>query len=175
MVNFIEFIISKPEKKGRSEIAYALDHNYWDRRIGQLVLSMMVDKWGPEVCKIGLEENYYIQNKQEIFQFNGKELEQFSATVRLKNISSSFILKKVGFEPVLADKSIDFENKVYDLPPLDNLLNYCEKLEDFINQFNDIGDIEASKLYTQENDKNFTFCINADGRIRFHYKKNIKY
>ncbi|CAG8627412.1 30295_t:CDS:2 [Gigaspora margarita] len=137
----------------------------------------MVNEWGPEVRRIGLGENLNIQNKQkiqEIFQFNGKELEQFSATVRPKNVSSLYILKKVGFEPVLVDKSIDFENKGYDLPPLDNLLNYCEKFEEFINKLNYTGDIEASKLYTQENDKNFTFCINADGRIRFHYKKNIK-
>ncbi|CAG8475105.1 35719_t:CDS:2 [Gigaspora margarita] len=175
--NFIGFIISKPEKKGRSEIVYALSYKYWNRGIGQSVLSKIVNKWGSKVRRIGLGENLNIQNKQkiqEIFQFNGKELEQFSATVRPKNVSSWCILKKVGFEPVLADVSIDFENKGYDLPPLDNLLNYCKKFEEFINKLNYTGDIEASKLYTQENDKNFTFCINADGRIRFHYKKNIK-
>ncbi|CAG8673705.1 29991_t:CDS:2, partial [Gigaspora margarita] len=100
--NFIGFIISKPEKK-------------------------MVNEWGSKVRRIGLGENLNIQDKQkihEIFQFNGKELEQFSTIVRPKNVSSWCILKKVGFEPVLADKSIDFENKDYDLPLLDNLLNY---------------------------------------------------
>ncbi|CAG8853806.1 41384_t:CDS:2, partial [Gigaspora margarita] len=55
------------------------------------------------------------------------------------------------------DESIDFENKGYDLPSLDNLPNYCEKLEEFINKLNDIGDMVAGKLYTQENDKTFTF------------------
>ncbi|CAG8768180.1 27719_t:CDS:2, partial [Dentiscutata erythropus] len=120
--NFIGFIISKPKKKGRSEIAYALSHKYWDRGIGQSVLSKM--------------------------------LEQFSATVRPKNVSSWCIRKKVGFEPVLADESINFENKGYDLLLLDNLLNYCKNFEEFINKLNYTGDIEASKLYTQENDKN---------------------
>ncbi|CAG8851863.1 25920_t:CDS:1, partial [Gigaspora margarita] len=76
---------------------------------------------------------------------------------RPKNVSSWSILKKVGFEPVLAEVSIDFENKGYDLPPLDNLLNYCKKLEELINKLNYIGDIVAGKLYTQENDKTFTF------------------
>ncbi|CAG8788465.1 3892_t:CDS:1, partial [Racocetra persica] len=47
------------------------------------------------------------------------------------------------FEPVLEDISIDFKNKGYDLPPLDNLLNYCEKLEEFINELNYTADIEA--------------------------------
>ncbi|CAG8852974.1 20298_t:CDS:2, partial [Gigaspora margarita] len=45
-------------------------------------------KIGPEVCRIGLKENLAIQNKQkiqEIFQFNGKELEQFNAIARPKN------------------------------------------------------------------------------------------
>ncbi|CAG8775323.1 5829_t:CDS:1, partial [Gigaspora margarita] len=54
-----------------------------------------------------------------------------------------------------------------------NLLNYCEKLEEFINKLNYIGDIVAGKLYTQENNKTFTFSKNADGRIRFHYEKNL--
>ncbi|CAG8829797.1 15005_t:CDS:2, partial [Dentiscutata erythropus] len=121
-----EYLIGQP--KGAltilDEYAYTLYREYWNRGIGQSVLSKMVDEWGPEVRRIGLGENLYIQNKQEIFQFNGKELEQFRATVRPKNVSSWSILKKVGFEPVLADKSIDFENKGCDLPPLDNLLNY---------------------------------------------------
>ncbi|CAG8671931.1 19219_t:CDS:2, partial [Racocetra persica] len=64
----------------------------------------------------------------------------------------------------------DFDDKGYDLPSLDNLLKYCEKLETIINKFYYNGDIEAGKLYTQEN---FTFSKNIDGRIRFHYEKTI--
>ncbi|CAG8846192.1 35510_t:CDS:2, partial [Gigaspora margarita] len=149
--NFIEFILSKPipKKNGKSEIVYALSDKYWRKGIGYSVLNKMVNEWGPE-------------NKQKIqenFQFNGKELEQFNA-IAPKNISSWSIFKKVGFEPVLADESIDFENKGYDLLPLDNLLNYCEKLEEFINKLNYTENIVAGKLYTQENDKTFTFCKN---------------
>ncbi|CAG8627607.1 36469_t:CDS:2, partial [Racocetra persica] len=85
------FIISKPEEKeGRSEIAYALSSKYWNKGIGQSVLSKIVEVWGPEVCK---------------------ELEQFRATVRPINISSWNILEKAGFEPVQADISINFEDK----------------------------------------------------------------
>jgi hypothetical protein len=51
---------------------------------------------------------------------------------------------------VLAYILINFENKGYDFPPLDNLLNYCEKLEEFINELDYTGDIEVGKLYTQE-------------------------
>ncbi|CAG8760357.1 14159_t:CDS:1, partial [Racocetra persica] len=47
------------------------------------------------------------------------------------------------FKPVLANISIDFEIKSYNLLPLDNLLNYYEKLEEFINELNYTGDIEA--------------------------------
>ncbi|CAG8791755.1 45525_t:CDS:2, partial [Gigaspora margarita] len=135
------FILSKPipKKNGKSEIVYALSDKYWGRGIGYSVLRKMVNEWGPEV----------------------KELEQFNATARPKNVSSWSILKKVGFEPVLADESIDFENKGYDLLPLDNLLNYCEKLEKFINKLNYTENIVAGKLYTQENNKTFTFCKNV--------------
>ncbi|CAG8738193.1 9987_t:CDS:1, partial [Racocetra fulgida] len=99
---------------------------------------------------------------QEIFQFNGKELDQFYTTVRPLNVGSWYILEKVGFEPVQAEVLIDFESKGYDLPSLDNLLKYCEKLEEFIDKLYYNKDIEASKLYIQENDKKFTFCKNAD-------------
>ncbi|CAG8819409.1 7899_t:CDS:2, partial [Gigaspora margarita] len=136
--NFIGFILSKPipKKSSISEIVYALSDKYWRRGIGHSVLRKMI---------------------QENFQFNGKELEQFNATARPKNVSSWSILKKVGFEPVLAEVSIDFENKGYNLLPLDNLLNYCKKLKEFINKLSYIGDIVAEKLYSQENDKTFTF------------------
>ncbi|CAG8810323.1 10812_t:CDS:1, partial [Racocetra fulgida] len=70
--NFIGFILSKPipRKKGKSEIVYTLSKKYWDRGIGQSVLSKMVTVWGPEVRKIGLGENLKQQEIQEIFQFN---------------------------------------------------------------------------------------------------------
>ncbi|CAG8790311.1 28595_t:CDS:1, partial [Racocetra persica] len=91
--NFIGFILSKPklEKKGRSEIVYALSQKYWGNSIRHSVLSKMVNEWGPEVHRIGLGENFDKQNNQriqEIFQFNGKELEQFYTTVRPINITS---------------------------------------------------------------------------------------
>ncbi|CAG8708893.1 722_t:CDS:2, partial [Racocetra fulgida] len=137
-----EYQIGQP--KGRSEIVYALSQKYWGNGIGHLVLSKMVNEI------------------QEIFQFNGKGLEQFYTTVRPINITLWSILEKVGFKPVQAKVSIDFESKGYDLPPLDNLPKYCEKLEEFIGKlyFND--NIESDKLYIQENDKKFTFCKNAD-------------
>ncbi|CAG8722646.1 12829_t:CDS:1, partial [Racocetra fulgida] len=165
--DFIGFILSKPksEKKGNSEIVYALSQKYWGKGIGHSVLSKMVNEWGPEVRKIGLRESFDKQNKkkiQEIFQFNGKELEKFCTTVRPINVSSWYILEKVGFEPSRAEISINFDDKGYDLPTLDNLLNYCDKLEEFINILYNNGVIEADKLYTQENDKKFTFCKNAD-------------
>ncbi|CAG8693314.1 17189_t:CDS:2 [Dentiscutata erythropus] len=149
---FIGFIISKPEKKDRSEIAYALYCEYWNRGIGQSVLSKMVDEWGPEVCRIGLGENLYIQNKQEIFQFNGKELEQFRATVRPINVSSWSILKKVGFEPVLADKLIDFENKstqiLTEKIKLDNKLDPYISIKDQIaHRFKNIKVYAVSAKY----------------------------
>ncbi|CAG8702781.1 13409_t:CDS:2, partial [Racocetra fulgida] len=115
--NFIGFIISKPEEKeGRSEIAYALSSEYWNKGIGQSVLSKIVEVWG-------------------------KELEQFRATVRPIN--------KAGFEPVQADISINFEDKGYELPSLDNenSLKYCKKLEYFINDLYLKEKIEAGKLY----------------------------
>ncbi|CAG8569699.1 6279_t:CDS:1 [Cetraspora pellucida] len=174
--NFIGFILSKPEKKSRSEIVYALSQKYWNKGIGYSVLSKMVNEWGPEVHRIGLGENLDKQNNQriqEIFQFNGKELEQFYTTVRPKNVASWRILEKVGFKPVQAEVSIDFESKGYDLPSLDNFLKYCEKLEEFIDKLYFNENIEFGKLYIQDNDKKFTFCKNADGRIRFHYEKAI--
>ncbi|CAG8524982.1 5636_t:CDS:2 [Gigaspora rosea] len=178
--NFIEFIISKPEEKeGRSEIAYALSSEYWNKGIGQSVLSKIVEVWGPEVCRIGLGEgldkqNEQYQNIQKKFQcFKGKELEQFRATVRPINVSSWNILEKVGFERVQADISINFEDKVYELPSLDNenSLKYCKKLEYFINDLYLKEKIEAGKLYSIENYEKFTFCKND--RIRFCYKKKV--
>ncbi|CAG8506460.1 30143_t:CDS:2 [Racocetra persica] len=90
-----------------------------------------------------------------------------------KKADPKYILKKVGFKPVQAEVSIDFESKDYDLPSLDNLSDYCEKLEEFIDKLYFNKNIESGKLYIQENDKKFTFCKNADGRIRFHYEKAI--
>ncbi|CAG8848620.1 6695_t:CDS:1, partial [Racocetra persica] len=50
---------------------------------------------------------------------------------------------KVVFEPSQVEVSIDFESKGYDLPSLDNLLQYCEKLEEFIDKLYYNKDIEA--------------------------------
>ncbi|CAG8469072.1 19352_t:CDS:2 [Cetraspora pellucida] len=124
----------------------------------------------------GSGENLDKQNNQKIqkiFQFNDKELEQFYTTVRPKNITLWRIFEKVGFKPVQAEVSIDFESKDYDLSYLDNFLKYCEKLEEFIDKLYLNKNIKFGKLYIQENDNKFTFCKNADGRIRFHYKKAI--
>ncbi|CAG8468841.1 15728_t:CDS:2, partial [Racocetra persica] len=70
--------------------------------------------------------------------------------------------QKVDFELSQAEVSIEFESKGYDLPSLDNLLKYCEKLEEFIDKLYYNGDIEAGKHYIQENDKKFTFSKNVD-------------
>ncbi|CAG8460262.1 11630_t:CDS:2, partial [Racocetra persica] len=130
---------------------YALSQKYWGKEIEYSVLSKIVNEWGPEVRKIGLEESFDKQNKQkiqEIFQFNGKELEKFCTIVRPINVSSWYILKKVGFKLSRAEISINFDDKGYDLLTLDNLLNYCEKLEEFINILYNNRVIEADKLYT---------------------------
>ncbi|CAG8828424.1 33180_t:CDS:2, partial [Gigaspora margarita] len=107
------------------EMKYRINDDYLirqpkERGIGHSVLRKIANEWGPK-------SNSMLQ-------------------LDLKMLVLGLSLRK----PVLADISIDFENKGYDLPPLDNLLNYCEKLEEFINKLNYSGDIVAGKLYIQE-------------------------
>ncbi|CAG8542876.1 22278_t:CDS:2 [Gigaspora margarita] len=153
--NFMGFILNKPGgKKGNAEVVYALSREYWGRGIMQSVLGRVIEEWGPEVRSIGLgkiiyEKNAQNQPIQETFQFNAE------------------------FEPVSTEISIKFNDKGFDLPSLDNKFEYCKKLEEFINALYLKGDIITDVYYSQENSKKFTFCKNSDGRIRFHYKKDV--
>ncbi|CAG8758122.1 31234_t:CDS:2, partial [Racocetra persica] len=60
-----------------------------------------------------------------------------------QKIQEIFNLVKVVFELSQVEVSIDFESKGYDLPSLDDLLQYYEKLEEFIDKLYYNEDIEA--------------------------------
>ncbi|KAF0415321.1 hypothetical protein F8M41_007644 [Gigaspora margarita] len=181
--NFIGYITAgKGNGKGVSELAYVLSYAYWNRGIGQSVVNKIVEEWGPEVRRIGLGEGFEKLDKQhqvvqKRFQcFEGDVLKRFYATARPTNISSWRILEKAGFESAKsevenAEDPIDFNVKGFDLPSLD----YCGQLESFIEKLYKKQEIKVDKRYfmVNENDKIYTFSRISDGRIRFHYEKEI--
>ncbi|CAG8577078.1 721_t:CDS:1 [Dentiscutata erythropus] len=180
---FIGYIVAgQGDEKGVSELAYVLSCEYWNKGIGQSVLSKIVEEWGPEVRRIGLGEGFENLDKQyQVIQkkfqcFDGEILKRFYATARPINISSWRILEKVGFESAKSDVEnaedpIDFNVKGFDLP----LLDYCSQLESFIEELYKKQEIKVDKRYfmVNENDKIYTFSRMLDGRTRFHYEKEI--
>ena len=185
--NFVGYIVAGlGNGKGSSEIAYAFSPEYWNRGIAQSVLRKIIEEWGPEVRRIGLGigldlNNEHYQKIKEKFQcFEGKELSSFYATARPVNIPSSHILEKVGFEPAKRgveniNNPIDFNTRGFELPSLGDLFNYYSKIEYYIEKFHQEGDIEVDKLYhmIDSNSKLYTFSKKSDGRIRFHYEKEV--
>ncbi|CAG8498407.1 19716_t:CDS:1 [Racocetra fulgida] len=181
--HFIGYIIAgEGNEEGVSEVAYVLSHEYWNRGIGQSALSKIVDDWGTEVRKIGLGKGIEKLGKQhqmveKRFQcFKKKALKQFYASVRPINIPSWHILEKVGFTYAKsavenADDPIDFNIKGFDLPSLD----HYSQLESFIEELYKKQEIKVDKRYfmINDNDKIYTFNRMSDGKIRFHYEKEI--
>jgi hypothetical protein len=130
----------------------------------------------------GLDENNESHQKiKEKFQcFGGKELRKFYATAKPVNIASWSIIEKVGFKPTKTgienlDNPINFNAKRFELPNLDNLFDYFSKIEYYIEEFYQNQEIDSDKLYhmVDKYGKLYTFSKKSDGRIRFHYEKEV--
>lgn len=184
--NFVGYIsIFKIEEEGIAKMGYAFLPKYWNKGIRQSVLKKFVEEWSHEVRKIGLgigldKNNSQHQKIKEKFRcVKGKELQYIYATVRPINISSLSILEKNGFKTVKRrveniDNPINFNVKEFDLSFTDNLFDYCEKVEYYIEKLYKDKEIKADKLYRMiKNDKLYTFSRESQKRIRFHYEREI--
>ncbi|CAG8771419.1 14263_t:CDS:2, partial [Dentiscutata erythropus] len=114
-------------------------------------------KWtAREIQKYDIPNYKHLLSDINIMKYMCQERQLRSEEIKLRNKQK--IQEIFQFNEI----SINFDDKGYDLPTLDNLLNYCEKFEEFINILFNNEVIEANKLYTQENNKKFTFCKNAN-------------
>lgn len=178
------------DRPGTSELAYALMPNYWGRGLGASITSAIVEKWAPEVRRIGLGIGLKEESEaviQAFRCFGGQPLDQLDATASPSNVASWLILEKCGFKAAIIGVSrdatiIDLTNSElefkFDTSKETFRANY-EALEHFILEkcFKDQPDLfQPGVRYTliSPDGKEFTISKHPKwDRLKFHFEYKI--
>lgn len=93
-------IVGHGDVSGESHIAYLLMKNHWGNGFGTEAVDALTREYAPATI-------------QEGHKVEGKILEKITATVRVDNIPSKKILKKVGFHRTGFEEKFDGFRKLY--------------------------------------------------------------